>query len=258
MEDEGIVQVNKTLQENIILANVSLDESILAFYESGETDMHSFNASKIFKEISDWSLKRIKEERPDLREKAKPVSFAIAYGGSGMTIAFNLGISIKEGDYLYNSYLEAFPTLNKYFERAKRESIEAGYITIDEITGRKYFFSELDKMEEYKEEKDFSSYYKLRGKYERASLNYKIQGPAGSITKLALILVRRYIQEHTKPGEVYLINTVHDEIVLYAREDSDLEKHAKALEDAMYKAGQRWCTVIPLYATAVISNRWVS
>lgn len=220
--------------------------------------MHSFNASKIFKELEGWDLKDIKSKRPDLRNKAKPVGFAIAYGGNGMTIAFNLGVSIKEGDELYKSYLEAFPTLNNYFEKTKAESIEAGYILIDDITGRKYYFKDIELLNKYKKDRDYSNYYKLRGSYERASLNYKIQGPAGSITKLALILYRQYILNETKPGEVYLINAVHDEIILYAKETSDLNKHAKKLEEIMHKAGQRWCTIVPLYADAIISNRWKS
>lgn len=245
-------------QENIILANVSKDESLLGFYNAGETDMHSFNAKKIFDEVKDMTLAEIKEKRPDLRNKAKPVGFAIAYGGDGSTIAMNLGIPISEGEFIYKSYLEAYPTLNSYFERSKKESIERGYILIDEITNRKFFFSQIDEMHEAKRLRDWSTYYSLRGKYERASLNYRIQGPAGSITKYALILIRQYILNETEPGEVYLINTVHDEIVLYAKEDSNLERHAKALEDCMAKAGERWCTLVPLSADAVISNRWES
>ena len=220
--------------------------------------MHSFNASKIFDEVKGWDLDKIKKERPDLRNKAKPVGFAIAYGGNGGTIAGNLGIAAEEGDIMYNAYLEAFPSLNDYFEKSKQESIERGYILIDEVTNRKFYLKDINEMNAAKEAKDFSTFFKLKGKYERASLNYKIQGPAGSITKLALILIRKYIENEVEEGEVYLINTVHDEIVLYAREHSDLQKHAKALEDAMAEAGLRWCKRVKLSASAIIGDKWES
>lgn len=65
-------------QETVVLANDSKDKNMLSFYKTGENDLHSYNAKMIFKdELKDLSLSEIKNKHPDLREKAKPVSFAI-------------------------------------------------------------------------------------------------------------------------------------------------------------------------------------
>jgi DNA polymerase-1 len=46
-------------QEQIVLANKSLDKDLLYFYSSGLSDMHSFIASKIFPELVGLSLDEI-------------------------------------------------------------------------------------------------------------------------------------------------------------------------------------------------------
>ena len=231
-------------QETVVLANDSKDKNMLSFYKSGENDMHSYNAKMIFKgELKDLSLSEIKNKHPDLREKAKPVSFAIPYGGNGATIAENAGISLEEGDYIYNEYFNAFPGLKSYFKVCRNEALSQNYILIDNISGRKYFFSGNWR-------KDF----KLKGKYERAAVNYKIQGTSGSITKLALINVFKYIRDNNLEDELKIILTVHDEIVLESKRNHS--KHAKALEDAMLKGSLPWCKIVPLTAEAVIDDYW--
>lgn len=200
------------------------------------------------------TLTEIKKNRPDLRQIAKSVSFALAYGGNGYTISNNLGISTEEGEEIYNSYFKAFPGLKQYFNNSINESMSKGYILIDSISNRKYFFKDFKLLKDYKKNKQWREFYGLKGKYERACLNYKIQGAAGSITKLACILFRKYIIENNLEDKVFITNAVHDEIVIEST--SFHEVHAKALEKAMYDAGKRWCNIVPLYAEAVITDYW--
>ncbi|XAI97337.1 putative DNA polymerase [Leptolyngbya phage Lbo-JY46] len=64
-------------QEQVVLANNSLDENLLQFYDSGFSDMHSFVASKMFKYLSDVDLDTIKNQYKEERQKAKSAGFAI-------------------------------------------------------------------------------------------------------------------------------------------------------------------------------------
>jgi hypothetical protein len=50
--------------------------------------------------------------------------------------------------------------------------MKRGYIIIDEVTNRKFYFKDFDKLEEYKSNGEWSKFYSIKGKYERACLNY--------------------------------------------------------------------------------------
>lgn len=73
-----IVNADYSGQENIILANKSMDKDLLEFYDKDLGDMHSFIAKKLFpKELENVPLHKIKEKRKDLRQIAKAAGFAI-------------------------------------------------------------------------------------------------------------------------------------------------------------------------------------
>jgi DNA polymerase-1 len=237
-----IVNADYSGQEQIILANKSEDKDLLSFYEKDLGDMHSFVASKIFPELANVSLDDIKKNHKDKRQIAKAAGFAINYGGNGYTIANNLGISQRIGDEVYDAYFRAFPGLKAYFTKVQQLARKRGYILIDPITGRKYWFQ-------------YPRSNKAKGEVDRAALNYPIQGEAGGITKFAPILFRKWILENNLQDVVFITNLVHDEINVEVREDY-AELAAENLEKCMKKAADKWCTIVPLYADAVITNYW--
>ncbi len=188
-------------QEQIVLANKSLDTDLLEFYAKGLGDMHSFIASKIFPELNNLSLDEIKDKHKGKRQIAKGAGFAINYGGTGITISQNLNISLEEGEEVYKAYFKAFPGLANYFKQEKARALKLGYIQFNTISGRKCFipfFEDYERLhneiyntegfwEDYKEHKmrnsqRFQDYYKptvrqyfmKRGDIERMSLNYPI------------------------------------------------------------------------------------
>ena len=237
-----IVNADYAGQEQIILANKSADKDLLYFYIEGLGDMHSYIASKIFPELANVSLADIKKYHKDKRQIAKAAGFAINYGGTGFTIAKNLGISDEEGNFVYTSYFKAFPGLKNYFKKVQKETLRKGYILIDPLTRRKNFFAKPNNNKE-------------RGSVERAALNFPIQGEAGSITKLAAIYYRKWILDNNMTKLVGVTNLVHDEINVEVKEEY-AETAAKALEEAMEEAGKRWCKIVPLKADAVVTTFW--
>ena len=269
-------------QEQIVLANKSLDKDLLAFYQQGLGDMHSFIASKIFPELSDLSLDEIKDNHKNKRQIAKGAGFAINYGGTGITIAQNLNISMEEGEEVYKAYFKAFPGLANYFKREKAQALSLGYIQFNNISGRKCFipfFEEYQKLHEeiyktegfwddYKLEKSKNSstfishfkpkvreYFMKKGDIERMSLNYPIQGTSADITKLAGIYFFEYLEKNNLIFKVLLPNVVHDEWIVECPVDLS-EELSKVLQESMERAGDVFCKTIKLKAEPCVTKYW--
>tara|TARA_R110001606_G_scaffold398966_3_gene579751 strand:- start:304 stop:2313 length:2010 start_codon:yes stop_codon:yes gene_type:complete len=259
-ENKVIVNADYSGQESIVLVNSSMDENLLEFYEGGKEgevrDMHSFIASKLFpSELAGMSLGEIKEKRSDLRQIAKAAGFALAYGGTGFTIAKNLGLAPEVGEKVYEDYFKAFPGMNAYFEGVKKAAIRTGFILIDDITKRKYYYPDWKWLKQAERNGEHKKASQLRGKMERAAMNYPIQGQAGSITKLAAIYLYEWLGKANLWEDVKVTLLVHDEINLEVT-DGYQEVAGKALEECMERAGAVWCKRIPLKADAITTSYW--
>lgn len=77
--------------------------------------------------------------------------------------------------------------------------------------------------------------------------NAPIQGGSASMTKAAVCLLQRDIDARGWQDEVFVVNMVHDEIVVEAREDKAKEV-AELLKAAMIKAGAAYCPNVPVAA----------
>jgi DNA polymerase-1 len=269
-------------QEQIVLANKSMDKDLIYFYQQGLGDMHSFVASKIFPELNSLTLDEIKDKHKDKRQIAKGAGFAINYGGTGITISQNLSLSIQEGEEVYKEYFKAFPGLANYFKTEKARALKLGYIQFNNISGRKCFipfFEDYERLhkeiyetdgfwEDYKLEKSKNSsifinhfkpkvreYFMKKGDIERMSLNYPIQGTSADITKLAGIYFFKYLVENNLVFKVKLPNVVHDEWIVEAPEDM-AENISKVLQECMERAGDVFCKTIKLRAEPCITRFW--
>lgn len=280
-----LVAADYSGQEQIVLANRSLDKGLLEFYDSGKEDMHSFVASKMYPELAELSEKEIKENYPDKRYNAKTGGFAINYGGNGSTIARNNNLSNEEGDAVYNAYFEAFPGLLEYFEREKRKGISLGYIQFNDIIKTKSFIEGFDDFlilgqqlnkafwdrwkevkwqwfnkknfeQEYKDMKTkISQYFKIRGAIERKALNYCIQGTSATITKISGIYFFKFLRENRLLGKVLFVNVIHDENLIECASNI-AEWIAENLKQCMVKAGEIFCKRVPLKVDVTINEYW--
>lgn len=250
-----IVNADYSGQEQIVLANKSMDEDLLNYYRSGNTDMHSFIASKLFNVPMEEIIAAKKSKNPTARQKqlvefrqiSKGAGFAINYGGDGYTISKNLGISLKEGEAVYNKYFEAFPGLKKFFHREQTRAVKTGKVLIDGFTNRFYVFEDQKKLQKG-DPKAIST-------IKKQALNYPIQGTAGLITKTACIIIRDRLLAENLFDKMQITNIVHDEINMEALEEHS-EYAAEVLSSSMEEAGDIWCKTIKLKADAVIGNYW--
>jgi len=276
-----IIGCDYTGQEQIVLVNKCLDANLLEFYDKNLGDMHSFVASKMYDELDGMDLDEIKKKHKDKRQSAKVAGFAINYGGSGIGIADQLGLSVEQGQKIYDAYFAAFPGLKAYFDQAKKFGVDNGYVLISAVTGKKSYVDYYDEFLEakkavsvkgfwdnYKKHREHktasyskikqqvSTFFSKKGQIERMSLNYPIQGESAEITKLSCVYFwEDYLLPNNLLFTVKFINTVHDENLVECPESLSGEI-ANALESAMVKAGAVFCKRVPLKADPCIEKFW--
>lgn len=276
-----LVDADYSGQEQIVLANESLDSDLLHFYDANLGDMHSYVASKIFPYLKDTPLKVIKDKYKKERNISKTASFAINYGGDAMTISNNLSITLEEAKEIYDGFFNAFPGLKNYFQKVQEEAFKTGYIPICSLTGHKRFIPELEEFrglkatftkafwEQYRIEKAANSqlfkqelspkvrsYFKWRSSVEKMALNTPIQGTSAMITKIAGIKLFNYILANNLLHTVKIINFVHDEILIEVPITIQ-DRMVKVLKQCMELAGFIFCKRVPLVAKVEVSEHWV-
>lgn len=266
-------------QETIVLVNASKEPNLITFYSKGLDDMHSYVAFLMYEDIRPCTLEEvdkstldyIKSNHKNLRQIAKSAGFAIAYGGNGSTIAKNCNISVKDGEFVYNSYFKAFPEMKNYFHYVFQKAAYYGYVEFNPITKRKYFFDK-DKNDYFALKDQVEDPYfwntatnpkSIMGKYDKAkndiqrlSQNYPIQGTSADITKYACIIFFREILKRGWWMKVKIVNLVHDEILVECPIDL-VEEVKEVLVTSMEEAGKPFCSIVPLYAEAIHGDHWV-
>ena len=279
-EGNVLIGCDYTGQEQIVLVNKCLDENLLEFYRKDLGDMHSFVASKMYPELDGLPLDEIKKKHKEKRQAAKVAGFAINYGGSGKGIAEQLGLSLEQGEHIYESYFNAFPGLKNYFDEAKKFGTTNGYVLISEVTGKRSFVDNYDSYLELKKKQDNAFWLKYkkhkesntptykemkrevqivsqkRGAIERMSLNYPIQGESAEITKLSCVnFWNKYLIPQNLVFTVKFVNTIHDENLIECPE-SLASSCAEALKEAMEVAGTKFCKTVPLKAEPCTATYW--
>ena len=101
----------------------------------------------------------------------------------------------------------------------------------------------------------WSEYYQLKGSIERCSQNYPIQGLAGSQTKMAGVLFRRYQIKNNLRDKLYLTSLVHDECLSEVVKEM-AEEGLKVLEDKMIEGANLFCKKVKMGATGNICEYW--
>ena len=237
-EGKDIINCDYAGQETYIMADKSQEKNLLHLLKTGG-DSHAFVAKAIDPSIANLSDDDIKKYHSDKRQTAKSANFAIQFGGTGYTIAQNLGITSEEGDEVYNAYFKAFPDLHKYFEKVKSETKQRGYVLINNITGRKSYFDKAVKPHDR----------------DKRALNAPVQGTAADMTKLAAIYFFKWIEDNNLFDKIKLTLLIHDEIM--AECDKDMSKLVAAkVSECMVKAGKVFCKNIDLKADAAIVSFW--
>ena len=216
-----------------ILAQLSEDPAFVEAFQSGG-DLHRLTASQMFQVPPDLVDKK-------QRSAAKVINFGLAYGRGPAALGVQLGVSTEEAKRLIDQYFKAYSGIQRWLDRAGKEAVRKGFSTT--LMGRKRYYAPLDQND--------PEYNKKRASIERQGKNSPIQGANADMTKLALIGLNEALQGY----DARVVNTVHDEIVVEAREDQS-EAVCQIVEHEMVKAGSQIITLVPVVADAKIADFW--
>lgn len=255
-----LITADYSSQEIRILADKTGDAHMIAFLNSDDPDFHSFTARKMFNIGPDKPVSK------SLRTIAKVLSFGVSYGMSEFKLSKDFKVSIEKAKEFITDFYRSYPALKPYFEKCHRFSFDNGYILVDKFSRRKSY---LPDWQEYKATEELRSttrmnrikadgvnwkrFFVVKGKIERASQNYGIQGQAATMTKLAMVLFRHYVKKENL--DAYLVACVHDEIIV----ESDIsvsERVGELLTKAMLYAGKLLCPTVVMSSEQNISRTW--
>lgn len=252
-------------QEPLITAHYTQDPTLLDFIKNGDGDTHSLISTIISPYFFGEEVKVSKANNPHvermkmkIRDIGKMINLGLDYGKSAFSVKDDLQCSFEEADELIKRIKHRFSKKEEFFEKKFKETLANGYILTDEVLKAKTFIEDIDKIREFQKNYDSLSdadrkwLGKTKGEIRRMSQNYPIQGTAACMTKYATRLIREYFLK--EKIDAYLVNVVHDEIDIEAREDI-AELVAKRCSELMLEAGRKFCS-LPMKVDPVIADYW--
>lgn len=253
-------------QELVVVAELSQEPVWLNALRNG-WDLHSSTAAMVF--ANEWKLgteegcaytvnkQKCKCKRHKvLRQNTKEINFGLIYGMSVFKLAGTLKITVPEAQAIMDLYFSALPALGKLLTNLGGYGVQQGYIKTMAPFNRKRWFPEWAKVRDRIQEHTMGIRYNgILGSIERASKNQPIQGSSGDMCKLALVYLRRYINDNNLRETVRLSMQIHDEIVCETKNEY-LDQWSIIMPSIMEKAAK---VIIPsglLHAEADQSVIW--
>ena len=218
-----------------IMAEVSEDPAFLkAFTE--DLDLHSLTASQMFR----VPLAKVGKDK---RFQAKSINFGLMYGRGAMSLSGQIGLSVDESKKLLDVYFSSYKKVKRWLDNVGRMAVRDGGVRT--LGGRRRMFTIP--------ERSNPDYDRLLSSVERQGKNMPIQGTSADITKYALAYIYQELKD--KNLDASLVHTVHDEIVVEARDDI-ADNIAKLMEKQMIKAGEKLLKKVPIKVDVHISDCW--
>jgi DNA polymerase-1 len=214
-----------------IIAHLSGDEGLLSAFEQGE-DIHRTTAAGVYA-VAPSSVTH------EQRERAKMVSYGLAYGMEAYGLSQRLGGDVGEAKEIMDRYFAAFPGVKAYMDRAVEEARENGQTR-----------TELGRIRPLPDLKSGS--WPVRNAAERQAMNAGIQGLAADIFKIALIRLDRRLRNEGLEARIVL--QVHDEVLVECPPDEAEAVEQATLEELMGAANLR----VPLKVSAGWGASWAS
>jgi hypothetical protein len=237
--DSGNIMMSQDFNSLEIVANlnISKDPFSLKLFELGLDDEHSinaiqassaslkFNPLKGLDPLNPEDLKKVKEEFPLLRGKAKAISFSMVYLGSPLGLKMSLDCSEEESLGIYNAWWgarEGYKNwVNEMFQvfKTKKYSTSVGGLPIlaehtEDLEGIETLldlFNEVN-LQRRQGNKERADYLNLKVlKSFRTFINFHGQASA-VLTNLGMCRLMRWRKENSLNFKC--VNTIHDDLVV--------------------------------------------
>lgn len=206
-----------------------------------EEDVHSRVATLLFKKEVTKS-----NENKHLRNAAKSLNFGLAYGMGPDKLGRKLRIPKKEAEDLMNTFFKEFPKIKKYLDNNGNYAVKYGL---------SYTPAPYNRIRWYGDYKEAPHDFKVRGEIERAGKNSPIQGCNGDLVKIAMNLIRRYIKREGLTDSVFMVNQVHDEILIEFKSEL-VDKIKKDIKFLMEMSANEILSKVPMVAEVSVSDCW--
>jgi DNA polymerase-1 len=211
-----IVSADYSQIELRVLAHLSNDAALVDAFSRGD-DVHARTAADVFGALPPAEGRRL----------AKVINYGIVYGMGPARAARELGVSMKEAETYIREYFARYAGVRTYLDATVAEARAKGWVTT--VLGRRRYLPELNARDPG-----------VRQFAERAATNTPIQGSAADLIKLAMLEVRRRLQQAGSGAQMLL--QVHDELVLEVPHD-ELEAVRNLVREAMEGV---WSLKVPL------------
>jgi DNA polymerase-1 len=148
-------------------------------------DLHSRTAIEVFGEVKKYVagrtltrelLEEIAKEFKPLRSKAKNTNFMVLYGGGEQRYAEMNNATKYEGRQVIELFNRTYVGIARDIEKTRRLCRQTGYVRT--LLGRYVHIPEIA-----------SSDFGKRGHAERECYNAKIQGSAGDMLRMSMLLI---------------------------------------------------------------------
>jgi DNA polymerase-1 len=174
-----------------VIAHLSGDPGLVEAFTTG-ADIHRTVAAGVYG-VAPGEVTKAQ------RDRAKMVSYGLAYGMEAYGLSQRLATSVEEASEIVARYFGAFPQVRQYMEGTVAEARDRGFTRTE--LGRKRPLPELSDRN-----------WRVRQAAERQAMNAGIQGLAADLFKTALVrLEAAFEAAHL---ESRLVLQVHDEVII--------------------------------------------
>jgi len=241
-----LITCDMSAAELRIIANLSKDPLWIKIFNEGG-DLHTISAAGIYNISEDAVVadKKLDDDDPNkrnYRNNSKPISFGLAYGLSEHGLSLRLGISKEEAKLMIDNYFKQYPGVKRFLEDSGRNAVRNRYST--SISGRRRYYALPDPSD--------PTFKTARGAVERQGKNMPIQAANADAIKQAMV----YVLERIKGYDAKLLLTVHDEVIVEARDDQVNE--LKLIVEQSVKDGfDSFFDLVKMEAEAGVEDHWV-
>jgi DNA polymerase I-like protein with 3'-5' exonuclease and polymerase domains len=252
-----------------IMAALSRDPWLTAAINSGK-DIHCYMASDVYGIPYDEFYEAWKDDKhpkhddySKLRTNIKGTSFGVPYGAGAECVSNNTGLPLGAASDLITRFFSKARILKTWLDRQRAGARCFGYSS--SLKGRKRFYrtptmraecdaKTLEKRAEAKKVRE-----ERESKIEREAGNQPIQASCVDLLKPAMVKIYLALRGGSWTGELiydaHVILTVHDEIVVEAREDQ-AQDVAKLMEGCMQEAYTDIITTVSNKVDVTIADYW--
>jgi DNA polymerase-1 len=215
-----------------VIAHLAGDPGLVAAFEE-EQDIHRTTAARVFGVPAE-------EVTGAQRNRAKMVSYGLAYGMEAFGLAQRLSIETSEAQEILDAYFSAFPSVRAHMEQTVVAARSKGYT--ETLFGRRRSLPDLH-----------SPNRNLRMAAERQAMNAGIQGLAADLFKVALVRLDGALEDQGLASRLVL--QVHDEVLVEVPKAEE-KKVAGLVTEVLESVAEVVGLAVPLKVSSAWGSSW--